>query len=183
MSFAYLSILIFLPVFLIPAWVSSSLAFRMMYSAYKLKLAEWQYTALIYSFPNFEPVHWSIFSSNCCFLTCIQVSQECRPRLLLPPIPPSIRVFSNESILCMRWPKYWSFSFTISPSKETPGLISFRMDWLDILAVQGTLKSLLQPQFKGINSSVLSFLYGPTVTSIHDCWKNHNWLYRPLSAK
>jgi len=68
----------------------------------------------------------------------------CRPLLLLPPIPPSIRVFSNESTLCMRWPNYWSFSFSTIPSKEIPGLISFRMDWLDLLAVQGTLKSLLQ---------------------------------------
>ena len=68
----------------------------------------------------------------------------CRPLLLLPPILPSIRVFSNESILHMRWSKYWSFSFSISPSNENPGLISFRMDWLDLLAVQGTLKSLLQ---------------------------------------
>ena len=68
----------------------------------------------------------------------------CHPLLLLPPIPPSIRVFSNESTLRMRWPKYWTFSFSISPSKEHPGLISFRMDWLDLLAVQGTLKSLLQ---------------------------------------
>ena len=68
----------------------------------------------------------------------------CHPLLLLPPIPPSIRVFSNESTLCMRWPKYWSFSFNISPSSEHSGLISFRIDWLDLLAVQGTLKSLLQ---------------------------------------
>ena len=68
----------------------------------------------------------------------------CHPLLLLSPIPPSIRVFSNESTLCMRWPKYWSFSFSISPSNEHPGLISFRMDWLDLLALQGTLKSLLQ---------------------------------------
>ena len=68
----------------------------------------------------------------------------CRPLLLLPPVPPSIRVFSNESTLCMRWPKYWSFSFSISPSNEHPGLISFRMDWLDLLVAQGTLKSLLQ---------------------------------------
>ena len=68
----------------------------------------------------------------------------CRPLLLLPPIPPSIRVFSNESTLHMRWPKYWSFSFSISPSNEHPGLISFRMDWLDLLAVQGTFKTLLQ---------------------------------------
>ena len=68
----------------------------------------------------------------------------CRPLLLLPPIPPSIRVFSNESILHMRWPKYWNFSLSISPSSEHPGLVFFRMDWLDLLAVQGTLKSLLQ---------------------------------------
>ena len=68
----------------------------------------------------------------------------CHPLLLLPPIPPSYGVFSNESTLHMRWPKYWSFSFSIIPSKEIPGLISFRMDWLDLLAVQGTLKSLLQ---------------------------------------
>ena len=68
----------------------------------------------------------------------------CRSLLLLPPIPPSIRVFSNESTLCIRWPKYWSSSFSISPSNEHPGLISFRMDWLDLLTVQGTLKSLLQ---------------------------------------
>ena len=68
----------------------------------------------------------------------------CHPLLLLPPIPLSIRVFSSESILHMRWPKYWSFSFSISPSNEHPGLISFRMDWLDLLAVQGTLESLLQ---------------------------------------
>ena len=68
----------------------------------------------------------------------------CRPLLLLPPIPPSIGVLSNESTLCIRWPKYWSFSFSISPSNEHPGLVSFRMDWLDLSAVQGTLKSLLQ---------------------------------------
>ena len=68
----------------------------------------------------------------------------CHPLLLLPPIPPSIRVFSNESTLCMRWPKFWSFSFSISPSKEHPGLISFGMDWVELLVVQGTLKSLLQ---------------------------------------
>ena len=68
----------------------------------------------------------------------------CHPLLLLPPIPPSIRVFSNESTLRMRWPKYWSFSLSIGPSNEHPGLVSFRMDWLDLLAVQGTLKSLLQ---------------------------------------
>ena len=74
----------------------------------------------------------------------IQPSHPLSSLLLLPPIPPSIRVFSNESSLCMRWPKYWSFSFSISPSNEHLGLISFRMDWMDLLAVQGTLKSLLQ---------------------------------------
>ena len=77
----------------------------------------------------------------------------CRPLLFLPPIPPSIRVFSNESTLHMRYPKYWSFSFSIIPSKEIPGLISFRMDWLDLLAVQGTLKSLLQHHSS--NTSIL----------------------------
>ena len=77
----------------------------------------------------------------------------CRPLLLLPPIPPSITVFSNDSTLCMRWPNYWSFSFSIIPSKEIPGLISFRMDWLDLLAVQGTLKILLQHH--GSKASIL----------------------------
>ena len=83
----------------------------------------------------------------------------CRPLLLLLPIPSSFRVFSNESTLCMRWPKYWSFSFSISPSNEHPGLISFRMDWLDFLAVQGTQESSPIPQFKSINFPMLSFLY------------------------
>ena len=82
----------------------------------------------------------------------------CCPLLLLPPIPPSIRVFSNELTLRMRWQKYWSFSFSITPSKEHPGLNSFRMDWLDLLAVQGTLKSSPTPQFKSINSLSQLFL-------------------------
>ena len=99
---------------------------------------------------------------------------HCRPLLLLPPIPPSIRVFSKESTLHLRWPKYWSFSFSISPSNQHPGLISFRMDWLDLLAVQGTLKSLLQHHSSSTNSSALSFLHSPTLTSIHDHWKNHS---------
>ena len=97
-----------------------------------------------------------------------------RPLLLLPSIFPSIRIFSNESALCIRWPNYWSFSFNISPSNEYSGLIFFRMDWLDLLAVQGTLESSPTSQFKSINSSVLSFLYSPTLTSIHDHWKNHS---------
>ena len=91
-----------------------------------------------------------------------------RPLLLLPSIFPSIRVFSNESVLWIRWPKYWSFSFSISTSDEYSGLISFRMEWLDLFAVQRTLESSPTPQFKSINSSVLGFLYSPTLTSIHD---------------
>ena len=100
----------------------------------------------------------------------------CRPLLLLPPVLPSISVFSSESTLHIRWPKYWSFSFSISPSNEHPGLISFRMAWLDLLAVQGTLKieSSLTPQLKSINFSALSFLHSPTLTSIHDHWKIHS---------
>ena len=98
----------------------------------------------------------------------------CHPLLLPPSIFPSIRVFSNESALCIRWPKDWSFSFNISHSNEHPGLISFRMDWLDLLAVQETQESSPTPQFKSINSSVLSILYSPTLTSIHDYWKNHS---------
>ena len=98
----------------------------------------------------------------------------CHPLLLLPSIFPRIRVFSNESALRIKWPTYWSFSFSISPSNEHPGLISFRMDWLDLLAVQGTLKSSPIPQFKSISSSALSFLHSPTLTSIHDHWKNHS---------
>ena len=93
------------------------------------------------------------------------------PRLLLPSIAPSIRVFSNESALRIRWPKYWSFCFNISPYNEHPGLVSFRMDWLDLLAVQGSSPA---PQFKSINSSALSFLHSPTLTSIHDHWKSHS---------
>ena len=97
----------------------------------------------------------------------------CHPLLLLPSIFPSIRVFSNELVLCIRWPKDWSFSFSLSPSNEHSGLISFRMDCLDLFAVQGTVSSPT-PQFKSINSSVLSFLYSPTLTSIHDSWKKHS---------
>ena len=99
----------------------------------------------------------------------------CCPLLLLPPIPPSIRLSSNESTLHMRWPKYWSFSLSIIPSKEHPGLISFRMDWLDLLAVQDSWESSPTPQFKSINSSALSFLHSSTLTSIHDYWKNHSF--------
>ena len=107
----------------------------------------------------------------------IQPSHLCRPLLLQPSIFPSIRVFPNESVVHIRWPKYWSSSFSISPSNEYSGLISFRMDWLDPFVVQESYsqESSPTPQFKSINSSVLSFLYSPTLTSIHDYWKNHNF--------
>ena len=104
----------------------------------------------------------------------------CHPLLLLL-IFPSIKVFSSESVLHIRWPEYWNFSFSISPSNEYSGLISFRMDCFDLLAVQGTLKeSSPTPQFKSINSSTLSILYGPTLTSIHDYWKNNGFDYMDL---
>ena len=101
----------------------------------------------------------------------------CRLLLLLPSIFPNFRVFSNESVLHIRWSKCWSFSFGISPSNEYSGLIFFRIDWFDLLAVHGTPnpRDSTTPQFKSINSSVLNFLYGPTLTSIHDCWKNHSF--------
>ena len=104
----------------------------------------------------------------------------CSPFLFLLSIFPSIRVFSNESVLGIRWPKYWRFSFSISPSNEYSGLISFRIDWLDIIAVQGTLKSSPVKQLKSINSLALSFLYGPTLTYIHDYWKDYSFDYTDL---
>ena len=99
----------------------------------------------------------------------------CHTLLLLPSIFPSIRVFSSESVLHIRWPKYWSFSFSISPSSEHSGLISFKIDWFDLAASQGTSQeSSPAPQFESINSSALSLLYGPTLTSVHDYRKNHS---------
>ena len=99
----------------------------------------------------------------------------CHPLLPLPSISPSVRVFSNESVLCIRWPKHWSSSFSICLSNEYLGLISFRIDWLDLLAAQGIQDSSTAPQFKSSSSWALSFLYGPTLTSIHDYWKNHSF--------
>ena len=98
----------------------------------------------------------------------------CHPLLFPPSIFPSIRVSSNESAPHIRWPKCWSFSFNITPSNEYSGLISFRIDWLDLLAVQGILKSSPAPQFKSINPLVLNFLYSPSRTSIHDYWKDQS---------
>ena len=105
----------------------------------------------------------------------------CHLLLLLLSIFPSIRAFSCESALHIRWPKYWSFSFSISPSNEYSRLISFRINWFDLLAVQGTLKeSSPTPQLQSINSSALSLLYGPSLTSVHDYWKDHSFDYKDL---
>ena len=121
-----------------------------------------------------------VHSSSC------PLHRWCNPTILSSVVPfssclQSIRVFSNESVLCFRWPKYWSFSFSIIPSNEYSGLISLRIDWLDLLAVSLRLwdsqESSQTPQFKSINSSVLSFLNGPTLTSIHDYWKSHSFDY------
>ena len=98
----------------------------------------------------------------------------CHPLFLLPSIFPSIRVFSNESALCITWPKYWSVSFNISPSNEHPGLISL-MDWLDLLAVQGTLKSLLQHHSSKASVLQCSAFFIVQLTSVHDYWKNHSF--------
>ena len=114
-------------------------------------------------------VHWVRDPSNYLIL--------CSPILLWPSIFASITIFWSELALHIMWPKYWSFSFRISPSNEYSGLISFRIDWFDLLIVQGTLKSLTTPQFKSINYSALSFLYSPTLTFIHDHWKNHSFDY------
>ena len=103
--------------------------------------------------------------------------------LLLPSIFPSIRVFFNELALWIRWPKYLSFSFSISPTYEYSGLTSLRIDWFDLLAVQGALESSLAPQYESINSSALSLLYGPTLTYVHDYWKTHNFDYMDLCGK
>ena len=99
----------------------------------------------------------------------------CRPLLLPPSIFPSIRVFLNESVLCIRWPKWWSFSYNISPSNEYSGLNSFRMDWLDLLAVQGTLKSLLHHYSSKGSILQCSAFFIVQLTSIHDYWKNHSF--------
>ena len=120
---------------------------------------------------NSWPLSWwchpTISSSAVPFSSCLQSF-------------PASGSFPMESVLHIRWPMFWSFNFSISPSNEHSGLISFRMDWLDLLAVQGTLKSSPTPQFKRINSLAVSFLYCPTLTSIHDYWKNHNFDYMDL---
>ena len=103
---------------------------------------------------------------------------RCRPLLLLPSIFPSIRVFSSESVLHIRWPKYWSFNFSISPSNECSGLISFRIDWFDVLALQGTFRSLLQHHSSKASILRCSAFHSPTLTSIHDHWCIITFKYR-----
>jgi len=107
----------------------------------------------------------------------------CSPIILLPSIFPSIRVFSSGSILCIRWSKYWSFSFRISPSNEYSGLISFKMDWLDLLAVQGALKSLLQHHSSKASILQCWAFFIVQLTSIHDYWKNHSSEYKTFVSK
>ena len=104
----------------------------------------------------------------------------CCALLLLPSMFPCIRVFSKETTLCIRWPKYWSFSFSISPSSEYSGLISSRIVWFDLFVLQGHLKILLQNHNSKFNSSLLNLLYGPTLTSVPDYWKNHTFDYIDL---
>ena len=126
-----------------------------------------------YSAPGF-PVHHQLpefTQTHVCWVgDAIQPSHPLLSPLLLPSAFPSIRVFSNELALHIRWPEYWNFSFSISPSNGYSGLISFRMDWLDLPAVQGTQESSPTPQFKGMNSLAFSFLCSPALTSIHDYW-------------
>ena len=126
------------------------------------------------SMPGFPVLHLL----KCMSIESVMPSKHfilCRP-LLLPSTFPSIGIFSNESALHIRWPKYWSFSFSISPSSEYSGLISFRIDWFDLLGnPRDSQESSPIPQFKSINSSALSFLYCPTRTSIHDYWKYHSF--------
>ena len=125
------------------------------------------------SMPGFPAHHQLRSLLKLMFIESVMPSKHlilCHPLVLPPSIFPSIRVFSNGSLLHIRWPKYWSFSFSISPSSEYSGLISFRMHWLEVLGVQETLKSSPTPQFKSINFSVLSFIYIPALTSIHSYW-------------
>ena len=127
-------------------------------------------------FPVQQELAWNLLKLMSIKLVMPSKHLFCCHPLLLPSNFPSIRVFSSESALRIRWPKYWSFSFNISPSNEHPGLISFRMDWLDLLSVQGTLKSLLRHHSS--KASILQhfgFVYSPTLTFIHDYWKNHSF--------
>ena len=135
------------------------------------------------SMPGFPVLHCLLEFVELMSIEAVMPSNHpilCRPLLLLSLILTSIRVFSNESALHIRWPKYWSFSFSISPFREHSGLISFRIDWFDLLAIQGILESSPVPQFKSITSSMFSLLYGLTLTSVHDYQKDHRFDYTDL---
>ena len=139
----------------------------------------WLCNPMDYSMPDFPVLHYlpELAQTHVHWVDdAVQLSHP-----LLSPSPPALNLsqhqgLSHQSALHMRWPQYWSFSFSISPSNEYLGLVSFRIGWFALLAVQGTLKSLLQhhSSFKSISSSAFSLLYGPTLTSIHDYWKNHS---------
>ena len=129
----------------------------------------------LYHLPKFVQIHVHWASD------VIHLSHPLLPLLLLPSVFPNIRIFSNESTIHIRQPKDWSFDVSISPSNEYSGLISFRIDWFDLFAVPGILKSLLQHHSpKASHSLALSPLWGPNLTSIHDCWKNHRFDYSDL---
>ena len=132
------------------------------------------------SAPGFPVLHhlWAFAQTHVRWVSDALYLILCHPLLLLLSVLPSIRVFFSESALCIKWPRYWSFS--ISPSNAYSGLMSFRMDWLDLLAVQGTLKSSAAPQFESISPLALSLLYGPTLKSVRDYWKDHSFDYTDL---
>ena len=133
--------------------------------------------------PGFPVLHPLLILCELMSVESVMPSKQfihCCPLFLLPSIFPSLRVFSSESALCIRLPKYWSFSFSISLSNEYSGLISFRIYWFDLLAVQGTQESSPTPQFESISFSALSLLYGSALASVHDCWKNHSFDYMDL---
>ena len=142
------------------------------------------FTFTLYKLVHFNPV---LFLFRLCsfgsvqLLSCVQLfatpwTVAHKASLSITNSQSLPKPMSNQSVLHNRWPKYWSFSFSICPSNDYSGLISFRMDWLDLLAVQGTQESSATPQFKSVSSLVLSFLYSPTLTSIHDFWKNHSFV-------
>ena len=133
--------------------------------------------------PGFPVLHipWNLL--RLMFIESMMPSNHlihCCSLVPLPSIFTSIRIFSNEIALCIRWPKYWNFNFSIRPSNEYTGLIFFRIDWLISLLSKGLSRASPAPQFESIDSSVLSLLYGPTITSMHDYWKNHSFDYIDL---
>ena len=136
----------------------------------------WLFATHILQHARLLCLHYLLESAQVTSTELVKPSSQlilCYPLHLLPTIFPSIRVFSNESALHIRWPKYWSFS--ISPSNEYSGLFFFRIDWFDLLTFQGTLKSSPTPQLESINSSALSHLYCPALRSLYDYWKNHGF--------